>query len=94
MEILINQIFNKIKILLRTIWIHKNLQSIELPPKKIWVLTLLTIDNKLEEINMTIKILKNKISGASLLVKVIMLVKNFKIAEKIIIIMLMNMNVK
>ena len=65
-----------------------------MPPKKIWALALLIIGNKLEEINMKIKILKNIISGASLLLKVIVMAENFKIAERIIIMMILNMSVK
>lgn len=43
---------------------------------------------------MTIKILKSIISGASLLLKVMVLAENFKIAEKIIIMTILNMSVK
>ena len=57
-------------------------------------MALLIIVHRPEEIIMTIKIFKNIISGVSRLLKVMVLVENFKIAETIIMMVISNMSVK
>ena len=92
MEALINPIFIKIKIILKTIQINHQLLIKQLQ-KKIRVMALHIIDHKPEEIIMTIKIFKNIISGVNQLLKVMVLVENSKMVETIIMMMIFNMSV-